>query len=678
MHNPQGQEETDMDKKMKDQSQNNIPYRRLKPDQPVLQPIEVTLQNYPRKIKINYPRLGQKDLHVAEVFRIYARGSIVPASEKKLNPLQTRIDGKGRVWVDVLMERRKGVKIDELRKTMQVRGKPGRSCFISGRVLVDNLPTLNKMALRLQTARPVASALNNSVKTISANRTLLKNNGFESIDGSGVIIGIIDDGCDFNHVNFKKSGKTRLLYLWDQNGKLGNGKHRPANYNYGIEYDRQQIDQALGNNPGNPYKALDYKPAVNAHGTHVMDIAAGDSPNQEFRGVAPGAELIFVQLGSPTTLKKIAKEEMKTLGSSNYLCDAVKYIFEKADDMGMPAVINISLASNGGSHDGTSLLESLFDEMLETPGRAIVIAAGNDFQKKTHTSGKVSSQENSEIFWVVPKADDPDWKFRQELEIWYPGDKRLTVAVSSPNNTSIQNCKFGETMASSESDITPLWFISNDQARKEIDKDENYIHILVDNGNPGFIGGEWHITLSTQNMPNADGDHEVDYHAWIERNLGRPPTEFADNAVTDFSINGIGNAALPLVVGSFYPSKKSAPSYTPSYFTSAGPSRNPQFPTKPELSAPGENISSAQALAEDLSDETGTSAAAPHVTGIIALMFQQALNQPASKILTMQEIRDILMASVDKNSSPASSGQHDRQLGFGRVNALKALKKIAE
>lgn len=661
---------------MKDKTQDKIPYQRSKPDRSALQPIEITLRNYPRQIKVNYPRLRQKDLHLAEVFRIWAKGSIVPASGKKLNPLQNRIDGKGHVWVDVLMERKKGVKIDELRKIMQVHGKPGRSRFISGRVLVDNLPKVNKRTLRLQTARPVATTLNNSVKAVSANRTLLNNNGFDGINGSGVIIGIIDDGCDFNHVNFKRNGKTRLLYLWDQNGKLGSGKHRPANYNYGIEYDSQQIDLALENNPGDPYTALDYKPARNAHGTHVMDIAAGDSPNPEFRGVAPGAELIFVQFGSPATIKKIAEEEMKTLGSSKYLCDAVRYIFEKADEKGMPAVINISLAANGGSHDGTSLLESLFDELLETPGRAIVIAAGNDFQKKTHTSGRVTSQDDSEIFWVIPKADDPDWNFRQELEIWYPGDKRLKAAVSAPNDISIQDCTYGKTVASNESDVTPLWLISNDLAKKEIDKDENYIHILVDNGNPGFMGGEWHITLSVENMPVAGGDQEVDYHAWIERNLGRPPTEFADNAITDFSINGIGNAALPLVVGSYYPSKKSSSAYIPSYFTSAGPSRNALFPAKPELSAPGENISSAQALDDDLSDETGTSAAAPHVTGVVALMFQKALEPPKQKILSMQEIRDILTESADKNSSLGPNNDYHKQLGFGRVNALKALKKI--
>jgi subtilisin family serine protease len=158
--------------------------------------------------------------------------------------------------------------------------------------------------------------------------------------------------------------------------------------------------------------------------------------------------------------------------------------------------------------------------------------------------------------------------------------------------------------------------------------------------------------------------------------MSNPSTEFADNYSGDHTINGIGNATLPIVVGSFYPSKITS-AYTPSYFTSAGPSFNPLFSQKPELSAPGENISSAQALDTDHSDLSGTSAAAPHVTGIIALMLQQGLSLAQPKILTMQAIRDILIDTIDKNPASNGNGGYDPRLGFGRVNALKALQKIA-
>lgn len=158
--------------------------------------------------------------------------------------------------------------------------------------------------------------------------------------------------------------------------------------------------------------------------------------------------------------------------------------------------------------------------------------------------------------------------------------------------------------------------------------------------------------------------------------MGDPPTEIADNSTTEITINGIANARLPIVVGSFYPSTSSS-SYRPSYFTSAGPSLNKDWTEKPELSAPGENITSAQARETDRTDESGTSAAAPHVTGVIALMFQKALGLPQPVLLSMERIREILIATADKNPSLATNpnGYHP-QLGFGRINALNALKQI--
>jgi hypothetical protein len=283
---------------------------------------------------------------------------------------------------------------------------------------------------------------------------------------------------------------------------------------------------------------------------------------------------------------------------------------------------------------------------------------------------------------VIPKANNPNWKFRQEMELWYPGDKSLKVEVFAPVRNEqgeisislLGSCGLGETK-SEGSDTVPIWIIRNHQAEPEIDKDENYIHFLVDNRVDDFVGGERILKIHLEGSDSGD-DVPVKFHAWIERNLGRPNTEFADNTEEDrsFTINAIANATLPLVVGAFSPSTSHA-TYSPTYLSSSGPSLNPLAENKPELSAPGENISCAQALVTDRADLTGTSAAAPHVTGVIALMFQQALNLPQPRLLHIREIRDILIATADRNAAIDTNGYH-RQLGYGRVNAVKALKRI--
>jgi hypothetical protein len=109
-----------------------------------------------------------------------------------------------------------------------------------------------------------------------------------------VIVGLIDWGCDFTHHNFRnKDGTTRILAIWDQSINDTTGITQP--FNYGKVFMRENINAAL--NSPRPFQYLGYHPAkadnagIGAHGTHVMDIAAGNGSIGE-SGVAPDAEYI--------------------------------------------------------------------------------------------------------------------------------------------------------------------------------------------------------------------------------------------------------------------------------------------------------------------------------------------------------------------------------------------------
>lgn len=650
-----------------------------------LHPIEAALeqQGYPLPVIENYSKLIAKDLHLAELYRFTAKDS--PATSKIISPIQARVDSKGRLWVDVIFEKKEGVKIQDLKKIMRVHGNSRKSRIITGRIMVDNLPALEKMVLQLQTAQLVRSTLDESRIAISADKKINLAKDFGNIDGSGVLIGIIDEGCDFKHPNFLKEGKkTRLLFLWDQNGKIGAGKNRPNKYTYGVEYSRDDINNALKKN--NPYESLDYKPEIGAHGTYVMDIAAGDSKDPQLKGIAPGADLIFVHIGTPGS--DTLDQELGTLGSSNCLCDAVKYIFEKADvadnDKKMPVVINISLGASGGAHDGTSLVELLFDEQLEKSGRAIVIAAGNDYLKQLHTSGKIKPNDKTDISWSVHQIMDPKpWQMRQELEIWYPKGTSLNVEIIDPDHNTKGECRLGNTYSSDNEDI-PLVLVKHMAPDPNISKSMNHIDILINNGKEDFISGDWIVRL-TQEETQATQNQVIEFQAWIERNgqenedqlNRRIGSEFSRDSKQESTINGLANAILPIVVGSYNINEGILP-IEASYFTSAGPTfnRTKKNIKKPELCAPGENIYSAEARTSGNFPHNGTSVAAPHVTGVIALMFQKAKLHPQKpKILTVKKIRKILIDTVDPLTTGGAIG-HDNQLGFGRVNTLKALEKL--
>ncbi len=100
--------------------------------------------------------------------------------------------------------------------------------------------------------------------TIGKNAASLDPNGIIPLNGSGVVIGIVDTGVDPEHEDFKTPNGTRILHYWDQTSNVGNP---PANYTYGSMYNSDDIDNNLY---GTALKDTD------GHGTHVAGIAAGN------------------------------------------------------------------------------------------------------------------------------------------------------------------------------------------------------------------------------------------------------------------------------------------------------------------------------------------------------------------------------------------------------------------
>lgn len=644
---------------------------------PQLQPAAEALkaEGYTEAVIENYSRLLRMDAHLAEFFRLANAPAAAQEGKKiRVNPIQASVDSEGRILVDVLVELKEGVSAKELYEIMQIHGAIDR--FAAGRIYADRAPQLLEKALRIETSRPVAQTLEQSVPAIQADQATLASvfsQEFQTreLKGQGVIIGVIDHGCDFRHCGFRKGNESRLLYLWDQ---TGSGNPPPAPFNYGVEYDRAQINQAL--QAPNPYAVLGYTPEQKAHGTHVMGIAAGSS--DKFAGVAPQADLIFVHLGKAANPSGAnlspADEELKSFGSSWNLFTAVLYILERAGQR--PVVINISQGMNGGPHDGTTIIETLFDTVLRQKGRAIVIAAGNSREDNIHTASEVPPHSPQTILWKINKQSSPTSAVRHEMEIWYDRNSALTVQIFSPQNTLLGECALGEEKIVSAGDGLNMPILIRNMRPDNIPgEDENLINILLDDraadlSHPQLSGQTWQLVLAQNPATNAS----VHYHAWIERN-DPFQSSFAANSQTSYTINTIGNAALPIVVGAY--DSKSAP-FPPLPSSSEGPTRNRNVNAKPDVCAPGWRIFSARAQSGcKYIAYSGTSMAAPHVSGLIALLFQAARDwKTPSKILDISEIRDALLSTAEKNH-PGGAAYHP-QYGFGRVNAVKALRKILE
>lgn len=183
----------------------------------------------------------------------------------------------------------------------------------------------------------------------------------QGYDGTGVVMGYIDSGLDIFHPDFRTADdSTRVIKYWDQipppNGQS------PAPFGYGVVYTQQQLD-AGGFVP--------VEPADNSygHGTTVIGTGSGNGlANGRHKGVAPESEIIVV--ASPVG---VAVPNWPAT-----VADGLDYIFREAEAMGKPAVVNASLGSIMGSHDGKDAAALFIEQMLnEQGGRVMVAAAGN-------------------------------------------------------------------------------------------------------------------------------------------------------------------------------------------------------------------------------------------------------------------------------------------------------------
>lgn len=152
-----------------------------------------------------------------------------------------------------------------------------------------------------------------------------------NVSGKGVLVGFIDSGIDYTHPAFMNDdGNTRIEYIYDLSNK-------------GVVYNKQQINEAIKSD--NPYSIV---PELDdtGHGTHVAGIACGGGRiPEEYKGIAPEASIAMV------------KGARGRWVLSSQIMRGLKFLLDKSKELNMPLVINISLSTNNGAHNGSSLLE---------------------------------------------------------------------------------------------------------------------------------------------------------------------------------------------------------------------------------------------------------------------------------------------------------------------------------
>ncbi|HWN66238.1 MAG TPA: S8 family peptidase [Haliangium sp.] len=501
----------------------------------------------------------------------------------------------------------------------------------------------------LKASLAYAPELDRSVPAIRAEPAALDPQGRPPATGRGVIVAVLDWGCDFAHANLRdQHGRTRVLAIWDQ--RPASNPRSPRPYQYGRVIEREEIEAALAT--GDPYEALGYDPRdvddgdEGTHGTHVLDIAAGSGQAPDAApGVAPGSELLFVHLRGDDT------DPQGNLGDSARLLEAVHWVLGRAGDT--PVVLNMSLGRTGGPHDGSTLVEQALDAaLIEKPGRAIVMSTGNYFSANLHASGKLQAGESALLpFWF------PGRLLRStEIEVWYSGRDVLAAELVDPDGRVLARVDLGaQAIARRGSAVLATVY----HRRRDPNNGDHQINLFMTARAPA---GQWYLRLYALRVEIGM------YHAWIERDYGIMQARFTPAVATRSSTtNTICNGARTIVVGAYDARSAGQPMAS---FSSSGPTRDGR--SKPDLIAPGVSIRAARSVGEDdqvsdgLVTKSGTSMAAPHVAGTVALMFEAAL----PRRMGIEETRALLLEAAQP--LPAETAESIR-VGAGRVDASRAV-----
>ena len=472
--------------------------------------------------------------------------------------------------------------------------------------------------------------------------------------GQKVYIGIADWGFDYTHPNFiNKDGTTRFSTIWDQ-GEVYDGHNK---YGYGTIYTSDEINDALRTD--NPFETLGYHPSRGGwfkngtHGTHVLDIAAGNGNIGE-SGIAPESRLIAVHLAAG----KIP--EQFSLGDSVRVFESIAFIDEFAGNN--PLVYNFSVGNHGDAHTGNTLLEQAIDILVnEKPGRAFVQSTGNYYGAKCHTNGTLTPGKPKNLNWIVDKADYTP----NELEIFYNSKDKIKASLDYPENDLLIETTAGQ----NKPIVIDDELIGNIYHRvNEPNSGKNHIDIfLYPNAPPGI----WKVKLFGESI--IDGR----YFSWIERDGGTKycQSRFDEMQAKKTHTTGtVANGFYNIAVGA-YDENDSEKYIAP--FSSSGPTVDGRI--KPDLVAPGVNIQAAKSSSGEesssqgeLTIKSGTSMAAPHVTGALALLFEMA-----PEPLTIQETKSILLSSVDPPPININSNGTYRH-GHGYLNIPKMIKTYSE
>ena len=444
------------------------------------------------------------------------------------------------------------------------------------------------------------------------------------LSGKGVLVAVIDSGIDYFHPDFRNpDGTTRIGLLADQDRDR--------------IYTREEINAAL--ETGSRTSALALVPSTDpsGHGTAVAAIAAGNGRegNGVYRGVAYESELMVVKLGTPLT---------DSFPRTTQLMKALDLVVRRAQDMNRPLAVNISFGNTYGSHDGTSLLETFINDMSGIGRNVIVAGTGNEGTGAGHRAGSlVMGQEENAQLSIAP------YETGMGVQLWKSYVDQFSIRLVTPSGEIIgpidsrlgpQELRYGGTQI-----LIYYGKPSPFSRAQEVYFDFLPVRDYLDSG-------IWTFRLTPERIVTGR------YDMWLpSRGILNPSTRFL-RPVPETTLTIPSTASNVISVGAYDDSYRAYADFSGRGFT------RQTGQVKPDLAAPGVDIVTAR-RGGGYEAVTGTSFAAPFVTGSAALLMQWGILQGNDPFLYGEKVKAYFTRGA--RHLPGYDVWPNERLGYGTL-----------
>lgn len=468
------------------------------------------------------------------------------------------------------------------------------------------------------------------------------------LDGSGVVICIPDSGIDYRNAAFlDENGQTRILAIWDQTIQTGTP---PEKFPYGSVYTREDINRAL--QADNPYDIVPSRDET-GHGTQMAGIACGFVEN-EYIGSAPRAQLVIIKL-------KEAKENLREFYlvaegavayQENDILAALAFGDTYAQIFRRPVVSCLGVGTNQGDHNGSSVLSQYLNQLALRRSRAVVVCGGNEGNAGHHYQGVLRSTEEG----GGRLTEEVELRIEEGvtgfvLEFWGNSPDIYTVEVETPGGERAAASPLQLQQSITYPFIYDDTILTVDSEFVEASSGEQLMLFRLENPTPGV----WTFRVTARGAI-----YNGTFHMWL------PVTSFLGRLAYFLEPNPFVTLTEPgmtreVITTSTYNAGDN------SFYLNSGRGFTRSGAVKPELAAPGVNISTLQGKS------TGSSLAAALTAGAVALFFQWAVIEGNNEVVETREIKNYLIRGAGRESDEEYP---DRQWGYGTLDLYTVFDRL--